>query len=129
VKHGAKRKYKLCDVEDCTNLAQKRGRCKRHGAYDDDYEVVDVDDVVREVEEATTRTKRGRTVAKPSRFSDSTKSSPQVASKREAATNSSPFMEQEAVDTAQPQNKKHKGINNATEAAEALLSFTNPTAV
>ena len=41
----------------------------------------------------------------------------------------SPSVEQEVAETAQPQNKKLKGTNHATEAAEALLSFTNPTAV
>jgi len=125
VKHGAKRKYKLCEAEDCTNLAQKRGLCKRHGAYAVDYEVADA---VEEVEVKETTTKRGKKVAKPSSFRDSSKASPQVHSKGEA-TKRSPTTQQEVVDTTQPQTKKHKGINNATEAAEALLSFTNPTAV
>mmetsp|Transcript_11160 Transcript_11160/g.16548 ORF Transcript_11160/g.16548 Transcript_11160/m.16548 type:complete len:276 (+) Transcript_11160:114-941(+) len=130
VKHGAKRKYKLCEVEDCTNLAQKRGLCKRHGAYAVDAETVEVDVVKKmDVEEAaTSATKQEGTATKPSTISDATKPSPRVASKRKM-TKTSPSVEQEVVDTAQPQNKKQKGINHATEAAEALLSFTNPTAV
>ena len=50
-KHGAKRKYKLCEVEDCTNLAQKRGLCKRHGAYTAGVETVAVEvDVVTKMD-------------------------------------------------------------------------------